>query len=63
MVGDNYNTDIMAGINAEIDTLLVYSGLSTKNEVSKQSICQPSKLIRLMNGKFKECRIFLASNG
>lgn len=29
MVGDNYNTDIMAGINAGIDTLMVETGLST----------------------------------
>ncbi|GLB46712.1 haloacid dehalogenase [Philodulcilactobacillus myokoensis] len=34
MVGDNYMTDIMAGINFGIDTLLVYTGVSTKNQVS-----------------------------
>ncbi|WP_283678660.1 TIGR01457 family HAD-type hydrolase [Lentilactobacillus sp. Marseille-Q4993] len=38
MVGDNYNTDILAGINAGIDTLLVYSGLSTREEVAKEKI-------------------------
>lgn len=38
MVGDNYNTDIMAGINAGIDTCLVYSGLSTKQQVAKKEI-------------------------
>ena len=41
MVGDNYNTDIKAAINFGIDSLLVYSGLSTKLEVSKESI-QPT---------------------
>ncbi len=30
MVGDNYDTDIMAGINSGIDTLLVHSGVTTK---------------------------------
>ncbi len=38
MVGDNYRTDITAGINVGMDTLLVYTGLSTKKEVSKQKI-------------------------
>ncbi|WP_413627186.1 TIGR01457 family HAD-type hydrolase [Fructilactobacillus vespulae] len=33
MVGDNYNTDILAGINANVDTLLVYSGVSTKDQI------------------------------
>ncbi|WP_288489466.1 TIGR01457 family HAD-type hydrolase [uncultured Limosilactobacillus sp.] len=41
MVGDNYNTDIKAAINFGIDSLLVYSGLSTKLEVSKEAI-QPT---------------------
>ncbi|WP_042461204.1 TIGR01457 family HAD-type hydrolase [Neobacillus dielmonensis] len=30
MVGDNYDTDIMAGINAGIDTLIVHTGVTTK---------------------------------
>lgn len=41
MVGDNYNTDIKAGINAGVDTLLVYTGLSTKKQVAKETI-QPT---------------------
>lgn len=35
MVGDNYNTDIMAGINFGIDTLIVYTGLSTPTDIAK----------------------------
>ncbi len=41
MVGDNYNTDILAGINAGIDQLLVYSGISTKAQVRAEAV-QPT---------------------
>ena len=37
MVGDNYNTDIRAGLNAGIDTLLVYTGVSTKEQVAQEA--------------------------
>jgi len=37
MVGDNYNTDILAGINNNIDTLLVYSGVSTPEQIKRVS--------------------------
>lgn len=37
MVGDNYHTDILAGINHGIDTLLVYSGVSTPEQIAKVS--------------------------
>lgn len=38
MVGDNYHTDIMAGINAGVDTMLVYTGLSTRSQVADQQV-------------------------
>lgn len=44
MVGDNYNTDIKAGLNAGIDTILVYTGVSTRDYVSKQ-VHQPTHQI------------------
>lgn len=31
LVGDNYDTDILAGIHAGVDTLLVYTGVTTKD--------------------------------
>lgn len=33
MVGDNYNTDILAGIHTHMDTLLVYTGLSQPADI------------------------------
>lgn len=37
MVGDNYQTDIMAGINANMDTLLVHTGVTTKEQLGEYS--------------------------
>lgn len=53
MVGDNYNTDVLAGIGAEIDTLMVYSGLSTKTDVAKQSILPTYQVDTLDDWKFE----------
>lgn len=41
MIGDNYDTDILAGINARIDTLLVHTGVTTKEMLQKMKI-QPT---------------------
>ncbi|WP_125681718.1 TIGR01457 family HAD-type hydrolase [Levilactobacillus yonginensis] len=41
MVGDNYLTDILAGIHAGVDTLLTYTGVSTPELVAQQAI-QPT---------------------
>lgn len=34
MVGDNYQTDIMAGINAHLDTIIVHTGVTSKEQLS-----------------------------
>ncbi|MED4080118.1 TIGR01457 family HAD-type hydrolase [Halalkalibacterium halodurans] len=41
LIGDNYDTDILAGIHAGIDTLLVHTGVTTK-EALKQKEAQPT---------------------
>ncbi|MDQ0225502.1 TIGR01457 family HAD-type hydrolase [Metabacillus niabensis] len=41
MVGDNYDTDIKAGINCGLDTLLVHTGVTTKQHLKNYSI-QPT---------------------
>lgn len=33
MIGDNYDTDILAGINSGLDTLLVHTGVTTKEQL------------------------------
>lgn len=38
MVGDNYNTDIMAGINTGVDTLLVYTGYSKPADIEQVAV-------------------------
>lgn len=41
MIGDNYDTDITAGMNAGIDTLLVHTGVTTKEKLKAYHI-QPT---------------------
>ncbi|MGE7876162.1 TIGR01457 family HAD-type hydrolase [Peribacillus muralis] len=48
MVGDNYDTDIMAGINAGIDTLLVHTGV-TDSERLKQYEQQPTYVVNTLD--------------
>ncbi|WP_261810811.1 TIGR01457 family HAD-type hydrolase [Levilactobacillus humaensis] len=38
MIGDNYHTDILAGIHAQVDTLLVYTGVSTPEQVATETV-------------------------
>lgn len=35
MIGDYYETDILAGMNAGIDTLLVHTGVTTKEMLAR----------------------------
>lgn len=44
MIGDNYATDIMAGMQAGIDTLLVCTGVTDKQEVNDLPV-QPTYVI------------------
>lgn len=45
MIGDNYETDIMAGINAKMDTILVLSGV-TQIEDLENVATQPTHIIK-----------------
>jgi 4-nitrophenyl phosphatase len=44
MVGDNYDTDILAGIHSGIDTLLVHTGVTTKEHLKGYRV-QPTFVI------------------
>ena len=44
MVGDNYMTDIMAGIKNDVDTLLVLTGFTKAEEVPNLPI-KPSHVV------------------
>lgn len=48
MVGDNYQTDILAGINAGMDTLLVYTGVSTPAQVAEKPV-QPTHVVTALD--------------
>ncbi|MFQ9705471.1 MAG: TIGR01457 family HAD-type hydrolase [Limosilactobacillus pontis] len=48
MVGDNYNTDIRAAINTGMDSLLVYTGLSTPEQVAKMAV-QPTYTVKSLD--------------
>jgi 4-nitrophenyl phosphatase len=48
MVGDNYDTDILAGIHAGLDTLLVHTGVTTKEALTQKHI-QPTYTIETLD--------------
>lgn len=45
MVGDNLETDILAGVNAEIDTLFVLSGVSAADDIETLGI-RPTHMVK-----------------
>lgn len=45
MVGDNYHTDILAGIHANIDTLMVLTGFSSKEDIVDKKL-QPKYIMK-----------------
>ncbi|WP_057897033.1 TIGR01457 family HAD-type hydrolase [Liquorilactobacillus oeni] len=54
MVGDNYMTDISAGINCGLDTLLVYTGVSTPEQVAQKKIQPTYEVNSLDEWKFED---------
>lgn len=54
MVGDNYDTDIMAGIHAGLDTLLVHTGITTKDALRGYKVQPTYTLDSLAEWPFEE---------
>lgn len=52
MIGDNYDTDILAGVNSGIDTLLVYSGVTTREHIKGKQKQPTYELNSLVEWKF-----------
>jgi 4-nitrophenyl phosphatase len=48
MIGDYYDTDILAGIRTGMDTLLVHTGVTTKEQLSEKQI-QPTYSINSLS--------------
>ncbi|KJY49523.1 Hydrolase of the HAD superfamily [Bombilactobacillus mellis] len=48
IIGDNYNTDIKCGLNAGIDTILVYTGVSNPEQVAQET-SQPTYQINSLD--------------
>ena len=66
MIGDNYDTDIMAGMNAGLDTLLVHTGITTKETLKeydrKPTLCtrqfSPLEFLKRKKHAFQKCVLF-----
>ncbi|WNF36358.1 TIGR01457 family HAD-type hydrolase [Bacillaceae bacterium IKA-2] len=52
MVGDNYQTDIMAGINAHLDTIIVHTGVTSKEQLTQYEIKPTFSIDSLAEWKF-----------
>lgn len=48
MVGDNYDTDILAGIRAGIPTLLVHTGVTTQEKLLEKEV-QPTHVVHSLS--------------
>jgi 4-nitrophenyl phosphatase len=48
MIGDNYDTDIMAGINGGLDTLIVHTGVTSEETLRSKSI-QPTYSLKSLS--------------
>lgn len=48
MVGDNYETDITAGINSEVDTLLVFTGFTKPEDLADVPV-QPTHIVNTLD--------------
>lgn len=47
MIGDNYDTDIMSGINIGLDTIYVQTGLTTLEQIKTKKI-QPTHIVKTL---------------
>ncbi|GAF64926.1 HAD family hydrolase [Bacillus sp. TS-2] len=52
MVGDNYETDILAGIQAGIDSLIVHTGVTSREDLKKKETQPTFSLNSLSEWKF-----------
>lgn len=48
MVGDNYQTDILAGVHAQMDTLMVLTGFSTRESIQHE-VEQPTYIVETLD--------------
>lgn len=56
MVGDLYDTDILSGINVDIDTIHVQTGVTTKEQIVLKEI-PPTYTFKDLNEVIKELKM------